>query len=868
MTRSIHDAALAFHTAGIAVTPVRADHTKAPIGKTWQKRVPTRDDIDHWFAPTPTGQPRHTAIGVVTGTISGNLEMIEVEGNRAHRIKELAATAHDSGLGPLWDTINNGWLERSPSGGYHWFYRVDGTVSGNTKLAMTAKHTSPTGHTSQDTIAETRGTGGQVVVAPTGGHAHETGRPWQLLIGGPETVPTITATDRDALHDLFATLNEHTPTPTPAQPVTKPLTGTLATLTTPTENNTIFGTSPGDDFEHKTTWADILIPAGWTHLYDSGGTSYWRRPGKTGDGISATTGHAGDRDRLFVFSTATEFPNETPITKFGAYATLHHGGDFQAAAAQLRRDGYGDEPRVPIHGYQPPTPAPTPAPTSTPAPAVPASNAAATVTALEPATPTSDQPALTVHTFTLGQTDDANAAHLLRLYGDHLRYDTTRGRWYVWDTTRWAIQPSSGGRAREYAKQSARQLPENGADPKALIKHKRYSLSERGISATLSMAATDPDIAITSRDLDAHAYELNTPAGIVDLKTGTLHPHDPTKLHTRITTVSPDPDADTTLWDQFLTQTFPDPAVRDYVQRLAGYSSIGEVRAHILPFAHGTGGNGKGVFLEAMRGVLGDYAGAAPAGFLMATTYQQHHTELADLEGRRFVICSEVNQRDRFDEARVKQLTGGDTVKARFMRQDFFEFTPTHHLWLMGNDKPDVEAGGESFWRRLRLIPFTHKVPEDKVIEGLQEKLAREHGAGVLQWIIDGAVTYLDKGLNDPATVMAATHDYAENMDTIGRFIEDSCHLNDQLSVEVSHLRAAYETWCDEQGERPKTGRAFTEQLARHGVKVGRAAPRGSGGRRRYGGIALASREEDPRTPEGPDTDENLFGRPDAYPYI
>lgn len=275
-----------------------------------------------------------------------------------------------------------------------------------------------------------------------------------------------------------------------------------------------------------------------------------------------------------------------------------------------------------------------------------------------------------------------------------------------------------------------------------MLRHKRYSLSDRGLTAMLNTARTDPTISVETDDLDQHPWELNTPNGIVNLRTGDTTPNDPERLHTRAAAIAADPDADQQPWTDFLAQTFPDPELRDYIQRLAGYSAVGEVREHILPFAHGAGGNGKGVFLETIKHALGSYAGKAPANFLMSTPHEDHPTSIADLAGRRLVITSEVNQRDRFDEQKVKELTGGDTVTARHMRQDFFEFTPTHHLWLMGNDKPAVESGGEAFWRRLRLLPFTNKIPEEDQDEELPIRLRTEHAPAILQWIIDGAVRY------------------------------------------------------------------------------------------------------------------------------
>lgn len=815
----ILEAALHLHKHGISVLPVTADGTKRPAG-TWkhlqQAQAPTRE-ITNWFTDTNLG------LGIVTGPVSGNLEMLELEGRAAHHVPTLKNLAHDTGIGHLFDRITTGWFELSPSGGYHWFYRVHGDpITGNTKIASAAN---------RETIAETRGTGGYTVVAPTGGTVHPTGNPWALLAGGPTTIPTITPSEREALHNLFATINETPPTPDPT-----PLDDLFTAPRAVTD-----GTTPGDDYENRTDWADILKPAGWTLVTTHGRTRYWRRPGKDDFGFGASTGHADDRDRLYVFTTSTVFQAETPYTKFGAYALLHHGGDHSAAAAQLRKDGYGEEPKRTI---------PTPTQPATPArPAVTAQTdgtaALATVHNLNdhrtPAT-------------TLGRSDDGNALQLIDEHGHELRYCYERGRWLAWNGQVWEWQPAGGGIAREHAKDVARRLPDTD---QAEMNHKRRALSAKGTTDMLTQAQTDPRVTVAIDQLDSHAWELNTPGGIIDLRTGHLGPSDPAKLHTQITSCTPDFDADPTMWLDFLNQTFPGgQELIGYMQRLIGYSAVGAVREHLLPFAYGGGGNGKGALLEAVAAVLGDYATTSPNGFLMTSNYAQHSTEIARLAGKRMVLCSEVNESDKFDEAKIKQLAGGDTLTARFMRQDDFTFTPTHQLWLLGNYQPAVESGGHSFWRRLRLIPFIHTVPEDKKIEDLQGILAREHGPAVLAWIAQGAALYAATGLQEPAGVKAATEDYAHSVDTVGRFIEEECTLHPgpaaaHLATNVATLRTAYEAWCHDNGETALRGRAFQSMLTRHGVLTGARAPKGTGGARKYGGITLNSYDEETDTHDG-----------------
>lgn len=826
MSNPILDTAHALHAAGISVVPVQADGSKRPAGRSWKQYTTgraTAPELDTWFTTPGYG------LGVVTGAISGNLEMAEVEGRAAERVPELTQLADASGLGELWHRLNHGWVERSPSGGLHWFYRLADQVPGNTKIARTAKRL---------VLAETRGEGGFVVVAPSAGTVHETGQPWTRIAGGPAQAPKLTAEDREAFHSLLATLGEdpEEPEPEPALDFTTP-TSVFGVNPPRDDDGRLEGISPLDDYEQKTDWADILVPAGWTKVFERGRTRYWRRPGKN-LGISATTGNAQDRDRLYVFTSSTEFEPERPYTKQGAYALLHHGGDHSKAASKLRQDNYGAEPKIRIQRPQEPQQQQQQAPAAaSPFAGPPTEGNLAPVIQLADRQPKADA--------TIAHSDDGNAVLLVAEYGHIIRYCADRGRWLVWNGTAWKWQPRGGGEVRELAKDVMRKMTVHDNEDR---KHQRKSLNALGTSNMLHAAETDPAIMVDLNDLDAQPWELNTPGGIIDLRTGELREPDPARLHTRTTACTPDFDADRTLWYGFLADTFPgNEDLVAFIKRLIGYTAVGEVREHILPFAHGDGGNGKGVLMESIAAVLGDYATSTGNGFLMASSFQQHSTDIAGLAGTRMAMCSEVNEGDRFDEAKVKLLTGGDRLRARFMRQDNFTFTPTHTLWLAGNHQPHVSAGGDGFWRRLRLIPFLHTVPEDKVLPGLADMLAKQHGPALLAWVAEGAAEYAATGLREPDEVRAATREYAASVDTVGRFLDDACYTGAagrSMTVTVSQFRAAYEDWCRANGEPPLKGRSLSKQLHHHGVLVGRDAPKGPSGIRMYGGIGLRHQGE------------------------
>jgi len=307
-------AALAFRDAGYSVVPARADGSKAPAGswERYQSELPAREQVALWL-----GEGSYDGFGLVCGAVSGGLEMLELEGRAItagiHVAYCDALAAH--GLSELWQRISGGYAETTPSGGLHILYRVDGTARGSTKLARNA---------AAQVLIETRGEGGFTVVAPSGGHTHGTGKPWQIVRGGPPSIETISEEERDALYAVASTFDR-----SPVRQVQLPR------VTAGSQD----GDRPGDDYNARMSWHDILAPHGWRPVRKLGdGAIGWCRPGKDGPFISATTRETAG---LYVFSTSTPFDDQVPYSKFGAYAVLSHGGDYAAAAGQLRREGYG-----------------------------------------------------------------------------------------------------------------------------------------------------------------------------------------------------------------------------------------------------------------------------------------------------------------------------------------------------------------------------------------------------------------------------------------------------------------------------------------------------------------------------------------------
>ncbi|MDH6107818.1 putative DNA primase/helicase [Kitasatospora sp. MAP12-15] len=443
-------------------------------------------------------------------------------------------------------------------------------------------------------------------------------------------------------------------------------------------------------------------------------------------------------------------------------------------------------------------------------------------------------------------TDRGNAKLFVSLYGRDYRHVPGLG-WYKWAGYRWEIDEDDSvlWAAGEMAESIATTDPRGAHSATELRRHRRRALSTSGMSAMLLQAKAAPGMVLNAALLDADPYALCTPGGVVDLRTGVLSPPDPARhTHSRSTPIAPQ-SIPTPRWHRFLADTFGDDAegreMIDFLHLMLGYSITGDVGAQVMPFLYGQGKNGKSVLLDVMIKLLGDYADAAPPGFLMAKAFESHPTDLAELHGRRVIVCSELKAGDRFDEARVKLLTGGDRIKARRMRQDFFSFEPTHKLWLLGNHRPEVGTGGFAFWRRMRLIPFERTVSDDRKVDNLADVLVTEEGAGILAWLITGARRYLAgaKDLTGPERVRTATTAYAETEDHMARFIAEACKLDAGMRAEQAGLYAAYKQWCGFEGTSAVSARAFAARIRE---VLGLASPKQmvtSNQRKYYPGIGL-----------------------------
>lgn len=398
--------------------------------------------------------------------------------------------------------------------------------------------------------------------------------------------------------------------------------------------------------------------------------------------------------------------------------------------------------------------------------------------------------------------EDNAALAFSRLFADDLRYVAPWGRWMTWRDQRWVHEDTL--EVFDMARKVARSIAAQARTDPALHPKQQAAVSARygqagTIAAIERLARADRRHAATIEQWDADIWLLNTPAGVVDLRTGAIRPGDRGAHMTKITAVAPGGDCPT--WLRFLdTATAGDTELIGFLQRMAGYALTGSTRDHALFFVYGTGGNGKGTFLNTLQWILGDYARSAPADMFTERKHEAHTTELARLMGARLVAAQETEEGKRWAEAKIKALTGGDPITARFMRQDDFEYIPQFKLVMTGNHKPGLRNVDEAIKRRLHLIPFTVTIPAERRDTGLGERLRAEAG-GILSWCIEGCRQWQERGLAAPAAVLAATSEYLEQQDTLAAWLEECVEVTDLGSAKSSALYASYKSWAERSSE-------------------------------------------------------------------
>ncbi len=427
----------------------------------------------------------------------------------------------------------------------------------------------------------------------------------------------------------------------------------------------------------------------------------------------------------------------------------------------------------------------------------------------------------------LSCTDYGNAQRLVRQHGANLRYCYDFAQWFVWTGTHWAMDPAGAERLAKETVLSIYHEVGTLADPREReILHRHAVVSEQPsrIAAMLSLARSEPGIPVKPDDLDRDAWLLNCANGTVDLQTGNLKPHDRADLISRRLPVEYQPDLGCPRWQAFVRRILDGNAdLIGFVQRAVGYTLTGSTSERCLFILHGGGKNGKTVFLEGLRLLLGDgYTARTPTQTLLAKRGETIPNDLARLRGIRLVTASETGDGNRLDEALVKDITGGDRVVARFMRGEWFEFTPHFKIFLSTNCRPRISGTDDAIRDRLRLVPFVIRIPEEErrpMDQRLQEFEAEL--PGILNWAIAGCRDWQRHGLGEPPEVRVATADYRDEMDTLGEFLAECCVLRPDARVSSHDLYEEYKRWATDAGERAWSHKRFVQGLERRGGQHG-----------------------------------------------
>lgn len=418
-------------------------------------------------------------------------------------------------------------------------------------------------------------------------------------------------------------------------------------------------------------------------------------------------------------------------------------------------------------------------------------------------------------------TDIANAQRFARQHGEDVRFTPERG-WFVWDGRHWSVD-DNGIAVQEKGKRTALAIYDEvrtAADRDEIYRHARRSQSRRAIESMIHLARSEPGIPMRLTDFDTNPWLFNVANGTVDLKTGKLREHRREDLISNLTDVEFNPEAECELWDAFLWRvTDRNEELYGYLRRFVGYLLVADTSDQSVHFLHGTGANGKSVFCEVLQRLLGDYAIVVSPDLIMLKRHSGIPNDVARLRGIRAALMNETAQGSRFDEAKLKDLTGGDTLTARFLHREFFDFHPSHRLVIRGNHKPAITGTDEGIWRRLRLVPFTVSIPPDEQDRELLTKLRAEM-PGILQWALAGCLEWQRDGLNPPAIITEAVKQYREESDTLGRFIAECCDTgNATYTVKSSAFYQRYQEFAEGAGERWIASKDLPAEMQRRGFQ-------------------------------------------------
>ncbi|MDA1773299.1 phage/plasmid primase, P4 family [Bacillus cereus] len=423
-------------------------------------------------------------------------------------------------------------------------------------------------------------------------------------------------------------------------------------------------------------------------------------------------------------------------------------------------------------------------------------------------------------------TELGNAERIAYYHGENVRY-CNELEWLIWNGKHWHEDSK-----RQIEAITAKTLRAIYGEAKATedkyqskMLHDWAKKCERRTIRINSILDVRPMVSVKKKELDSHNFLFNCENGVIDLKTGELLPHDRDLLLTKLSPIKYERNAECPNWKAFLESIFKthtgkaDHELINYLQKAIGYALTGVTKEQVMFFLFGNGRNGKSTFINVVQDILGDYGRQTNSDtFLKKRNDSGINNDVARLDGARFVSAVESEEGQQLSEALVKQITGGEKMSARFLRQEYFEFTPEFKVFFTTNHKPIVKGSDEGIWRRIMLIPFTVTIPKDKIDYDLPDKLAKEM-PGVLRWAVEGCMKWQAEGLRAPEAVKAATAEYREDMDILAPFIEENCTVNSSVRIEAKSLYENYTKWCYQNNELELKNRAFYRQLEVRGFK-------------------------------------------------
>jgi putative DNA primase/helicase len=652
---------------------------------------------------------------------------------------------------------------------------------GNQKLAFIPDDDELSGRRA---AIETRAEGGYFLAAPS---IHETGKRYEVIAGDLTAIPTISQAHADALLSAARALDE-----CPLTRQQKKREAKAQPRPAPSDGGSVI-----EFYNAKHAIEAVLESYGYRV---KGARAI--RPG--GEHLSITI-HEG---KSFHHNTSDPLADGYWQSPFSVFCKLEHGGDVKAAVrAAAESLGMRAERKTRRAATESIAPIPQPSLDAGP------------------------------DSLPFNLTDLGNAERLAAHHGEQLNFVRVWG-WLVWSGKHWARDE---GAAWRLAKETVRgiyaeaELGRDEDERAAIASWAMRSESEGRLSSMLALAESESGIEARPETFDSDPLLLNCTNGTLDLRTATLRPHNSADRLTRLSSTAYEPEATCPIWESFLDRVMSgNKALISFLRRAVGYSLTGDTGEQCLFFCYGTGANGKSVFLETIRALLGDYAQAAEFSTFLAKQNDAVRNDIARMSGTRFIAAIEAGEGRRLNEPVIKALTGGDTVTARYLYREFFEFHPQFKLWLAANHKPIIRGTDTAIWRRIRLIPFTVTIPEGERDPKLAAKLRAEL-TGILAWAVRGCLEWQSAGLRPPAEVRAATDEYRAEMDTLAAFVDECCIVALHAEVKAADLYAAYKAWAELGSEYVENQRAFGLRLSERGFKPDRS----TGGVRVWRGIGL-----------------------------